>query len=110
MSTNVRVVNFTGDVTLSTVTGLAETVTTALKEVPMVLVSLSQCTDIDLAGVQLLISLKRYARLHKKAVHLTGAVPEVVAGRMTAGGFTPNPVREGRELDTHLEDKGAPND
>lgn len=103
MSTNVRVINFTGDVTLPTVGTLAGTAQQALQEVPMVLVSLSQASDIDLAGIQMIIALKRYARAEGKSVHLTGAVPDTVAARFVAGGFIPAPVRDGREMDQHLE-------
>lgn len=102
MSGNVKVVNLVGAVTLRTVTARASEIRQAFEEVSMVLVSLSQATEIDLAGIQLLYGARRYADSQGKDFHITGAVPDQIAQRLCRSGFIPEPLREGRQLDQAL--------
>ncbi|WP_159438726.1 STAS domain-containing protein [Alkalispirochaeta americana] len=102
MSSNVKVVNLVGAVTLTTVEARAEEIRQAFETVPMVLISLSQADEIDLAGIQLLYGARRYAEAQGKELHITGAVPDQVARRLYQGGFIAEMVREGRQLDQTL--------
>lgn len=102
MSANVRVINLTGNVTLTTISSFRDQIVAGVDEMPMVLLSLSQATDIDLAGIQLIYAARRYAAECGKALHVTGAVPDRIARRFFTGGFIPEVIRDGRELDERL--------
>ncbi|TVR70179.1 MAG: STAS domain-containing protein [Spirochaetaceae bacterium] len=102
MSSNVKVVNLTGSVTVSSVDALAGQIRDSVAEKEMVLLSLSQATEIDLAGVQLLYAARRYAVGQGKALHITGAVPMPVAQRLLRCGFTEELIQDGRALDEGL--------
>lgn len=108
MSTKVKVVNLQGSVTLSTVESLSQMLRDSIDEKPMVLASLSQTEDIDLAGVQLLYAARRYARAAGKAFHLTGSVPEVIAMRLFRSGFVSSVIRDGKQLDEELHEFDLP--
>lgn len=86
MSSNVRVVNLIGDVTVATAGSFVEPLLAA-RDASMILVSLSQVTDIDLAGIQLLYAAARSARASGTPLHFTGAVPALVLQRLRHGGF-----------------------
>ena len=110
MSTKVRVVNLEGRVTLATVEKLQERLRKQIDEKPVVLASLSQTDEIDLAGVQLLYAARRYAVEHGKEFHLTGSVPERVARTLFESGFVPIVLRDGKELDESLHEFAAQSD
>ncbi len=102
MSTNVKVVNLEGEFTLPHADRLGKLVRDAIDQKSMVLLSLSQTTDIDLAGIQVIYACRRYANKKNRSLHLTGAIPEIVARRLYQGGFTHDIHRDGRDLDQRL--------
>ncbi len=102
MSANVKVVNLLGDLTLSTVDERAEEIRRSLESAPMVLLSLSRTTGIDLAGIQLLYAARRYAEKAGRSLHITGSVAEPVAQKLFKCGFTESLIRQGRDLDENL--------
>lgn len=106
MSTNVRVVNLTGDLTVANVARFVEPLRAAL-DAPMVLVSLSQVSDIDLAGIQLLYAAARSAWLAKTPLHFTGALPPLVVQRLREGGFLDTETVDARSLADALPDFGG---
>lgn len=102
MSANIRVVNLSGDVTISSVKRYADQILEILDGKASVLLSLSQATDIDLAGVQLLYAARRCAESRKKELDLTGPVSEPIARRLYRSGFTESMVYDGLELGRQL--------
>ena len=102
MSTKVKIVNIEGDVTLINSERISTLIKDAIDEKPMVLVSLSQATDIDLSGIQLIYAAKRYALKKRRSFHITGAIPETIARRLHQAGFASDICLDGRELDTGL--------
>ena len=102
MSTKVKIVNIEGDVILSNTEAISTLLKDAIDEKPMVLVSLSQTNDIDLAGIQTIYAARRYAIKKKRSFHVTGAIPELIARRLYQSGFTSEICLDGRELDTNL--------
>lgn len=111
MSGNVHIVNLTGDLIVGRIGEAADALRTALAaQRKMTLMSLSGVTDIDLAGVQLLYSARRQADLDGLALHLTGAVPEIVSRRLLQGGFIRRAVSDGRDLGEQLVGFVTPGD
>ena len=108
MSTKVSVVNLHGDITVSRVPELQELLRTHIDAKPMVVASLSQAEEIDLAGVQLLYAARRYAARQDKRFELTGTVPEAVATRLFRTGFVSTVVRDGKELTAQLHEFDLP--
>ena len=102
MSANVKVVNLVGAINISSVESFAKEIRDALGEKRMVLLSLSQATDIDLAGVQLLYAARRFAVDQDKPLYISGGIPETIARRLHRGGFAPTVIMDGRELDAQL--------
>lgn len=108
MSTKVSVVNLHGHITVSAVPEFQELLRTRIDTTPLVVASLSQAEDIDLAGVQLLYSARRYAGTQGKRFELTGSVPEVIAQRLFHGGFVSSVIRDGKELNGQLHEFDLP--
>lgn len=107
MSTKVKVVNIEGDLTLPHAEAAASRIKQAIQEKPMVLLSLSQASDIDLAGIQVIYAARRYAQKNDRSFHITGAVPETIARRLHHAGFTQGIHLDGRDLDSRLLEFGA---
>jgi anti-anti-sigma regulatory factor len=102
MSANVKVVNLVGAINISNVETFAQEIRAALGEERMVLLSLSQATDIDLAGVQLLYAARKAAVGQGRPLYISGGVPERIAQRLHRAGFAPTVIMDGRELDAQL--------
>lgn len=102
MSERVRVVYLSGDVGIETAAAGAAEIQALLGSVEMVLLSLSQATDIGLAGVQLILAAFQTADGLGHEFHLTGAVPEIVSQRLVAGGFIAESILDGRALEGAL--------
>jgi anti-anti-sigma regulatory factor len=98
MSTNVQVVNLTGEVVLSQLPAYRDQLRRAIDHRPVVLASVSQVAEIDLFGVQLILAAGKYADAQGHEFHLTGTVPQVVSRRLHQGGFIDHPVTEAKEL------------
>jgi|GEM_PF-1305907 len=107
MSTKVKVVNIDGEITLPHAESVAQTIQKALDEKPMVLLSLSQARDIDLAGIQVIYAARRYAQKKDRSFHITGAVPETIARRLHQAGFSHGIYLDGRDLDARLVEFGS---
>lgn len=108
MSTKVSVVNLYGHVTVSAVPEFQKLLQARIDSTALVVASLSQAEEIDLAGVQLLYSARRYAALQGKRFELTGSVPEVIANRLFHGGFVSAVVLDGKELNKQLHEFDLP--
>ncbi|MDA3948878.1 MAG: STAS domain-containing protein [Spirochaeta sp.] len=108
MSTKVSVVNLHGHVTVSAVPEFQELLRARIDTTALVVASLSQAEEIDLAGVQLLYSARRYAAAQGKRFELTGSVPEAIAERLFHGGFVSSIVRDGKELNRQLHEFDLP--
>lgn len=106
MNTKVKVVNLDGDITLPGAEKAMTRIREAIDEKPMVLLSLSQATDIDLAGVQVIYAARRYAIKKDRSFHITGAVPEKIARRLDHAGFVHGVFLDGRDLDSRLIEFG----
>lgn len=102
MSANVKVVNLQGEINLASLEEYGKQIVETMAETPMVLLSLSQATGIDLSGIQLLYAARRYAEKAGKSLHITGAVPDAIAQRLYRTGFVDQVIREGRELEEGL--------
>lgn len=107
MSTNVKIVNLDGEITLSNAQNAATTIRHAIDEKTMVLLSLSRATDIDLAGIQVIYAARRYALKKRRSFHITGSIPEVIANRFYQSGFTSRVYLDGRDLDSGLAEFGS---
>jgi anti-anti-sigma regulatory factor len=105
MSIKVKVVNLTGEIVLAELPDhRAQLLNAFAARESTVLVSLTQATDIDLFGVQLLYAARRQAERVGREFHLTGAVPEAIARRLYESGFVASIVRDGQDLDRLLHE------
>lgn len=106
MSTSVKVVNLAGELVRSTVEDQRELLRNAIDAQPRVLASLTQVTDVDLYGVQLLYAARSYAERNGRDFSLTGDVSETVAVRLYEAGFVSSILRDGPSLDQALHGFG----
>lgn len=99
----VQVVTVAGDLTLATAERYREQLISEMAQVPRVLLSLSQATELDAAGIQLMIAAKRTAQTADCAFQITGSIPEAIAKRLVQSGLSETHFHEGTELDSALD-------
>ncbi len=71
-------VSLAGEVTVFNAGAVRDRLISALEDTDDVDVDLSQVTEIDSAGVQLIVAAKREAEARHKAMHFSGCTPAVL--------------------------------
>ncbi len=64
-----------------------------------VIFDVSEITDIDLAGLQILLALFKQAAIEKKKLRLTGIVGDNLQSCAVTAGISDTPCRTGEELE-----------
>ncbi|MCK9282944.1 MAG: STAS domain-containing protein [Rhodocyclaceae bacterium] len=71
-------ISLLGELTIFTAAAIREQLLAGIAGAEEIEVDLSQVTEIDTAGVQLMVAAKREAGLQRKVLSLTGHTPEVL--------------------------------
>ncbi len=85
--------------TIENVQFFKKTFLTALSEKGNMSVDMSSFTDVDLAGIQLLVALLLESSVQKKEIHFTGIVFPGVQARLQLAGFNEDACNTGEQFE-----------
>ncbi len=104
MSTKVHIVTIDDDLALPHVIGIVDQLKKSIDRYKSTVLQLAGVEDIDLAGIQLLHSSRRYAEGKNREFHLVGDVSSLVAERLVKSGFISESTNDGKGLERLLFD------